>query len=299
MLEFSLSLFIVGPIRRQLLAATLLLGLCGCSREAPPEELQRLQSVTDPLLVANGIVTTPIHFTLQLGDAAAFWAQTSGLCKPSNPQADDACSNWSHHSPGPSTSATEAQVQRLAYLIGSANAITFPHGLIAFDRSFFLEHQDNPAALRCVVAHELTHFLNRHSYLSARAEAGPLRRLAGPEKKKALAALSQEQELAADRNAMLMVAVAGHDPAACVRELQLTAELDATVHAEDPLGTHPGHDRRLKAARTYLKERLPSDLKQRRRELAARSRRSGQPRWSWNPGDQIYTVRTRPEGSGQ
>lgn len=299
MLELLLRLFIVGPIRRQLLAATLLLGLCGCSKEAPPEELQRLQAVTDPLLVANGIVSTPIHFTLQLGDAAAFWAQTSGLCKPSNPQDEDACSNWSHHSPGPSTSTTEAQVQRLAYLIGSANAITFPHGLIAFDRSFFLAHQDDPSALRCVVAHELTHFLNRHAYLSARAEAGPLRELPREAKKKALAALSQEQELAADRNAMLMVAVAGHDPAACVRQLQLTAELDASVHAEDPLGTHPGHDRRLKAARTYLKGRLASDLRKRRQELAARRRGAAQPRWTWTPADQIYTVRTRPDVSAR
>jgi hypothetical protein len=298
MLEAIASVPIVRPFRRRLLVATVLLGLAGCSGQSPPIELQRLQAVTDPLLVANRIQSTPIHFTLQLGDSAAFWAQTSGLCKPSNPGDEDACSNWSHHTPGPSTSATEAQVQRLAYLIGSANAITFPHGLIAFDRSFFLEHQDDDAALRCVVAHELTHFLHRHAYLSARAEADRLRHLPNAEKKRALAALSQEQELAADRNAMLMVAVAGHDPAACVQELQLTAELDAMVHPDDPLGTHPGHGRRLKAARDYLSQRLPADLRRRRQQLARTSRIEARPVWTWNPSDQLYTVRTRPGRPG-
>lgn len=279
---------------RRLCVTVLLLGLVGCSRDSPPEELRQLRAVTDPLLVANRVETTPIHFTLQLGDAAAFWALKSGLCKPSNPDDSEACSNWSHQAPGPVSSETESQVHRLAYLLGSANAITFPHGLIAFDRSFFLEHQDDPSALRCVVAHELTHFLHRHSYLSARAEALTYRHLPESARKKALASLSQEQELAADRNAMLMVAVAGHDPADCLRELQLTAELDASYNPEDPFGTHPGQDRRLGAARRYLATGLQRDLRLRRHVLAQLKSPPAPPRWSWNQADHIDTVRTLP-----
>ena len=280
---------------RLLISGVLLGGLVGCSRESPPRELLQLRAVTDPLLVANHVQTTPIHFTLQLGDAAAFWALKSGLCKPSNPEDSEACANWSHQVPGSVSSGTEAQVHRLAYLLGSANAVTFPHGLIAFDRSFFLEHQDDPSALRCVVAHELTHFLHRHSYLSAKAEAVTYRHLPESARKKALAALSQEQELAADRNAMLMVAVSGHDPAACLRELQLTAELDATYNPEDPLGTHPGHDRRLGAARRYLAAGLERDLRRRRQELARDKRAPVHPQWSWTQADHLYTVRTRSQ----
>jgi len=284
--------------RFRLLLGVLLLGMAGCSREGPPEELRQLQAVTDPLLVANNVQTTPIHFTLQLGDAAAFWALKSGLCKPSNPEDHEACANWSHQTPGPVSSATEGQVHRLAYLLGSANAITFPHGLIAFDRSFFLEHQDDPSALRCVVAHELTHFLHRHSYLSAKAEAETYRHLSAADRKKALAALSQEQELASDRHAMVMVAVAGHDPAECVRELQLSAELDASYNVDDPLGTHPGHARRLAAAKQYLADGLQRDLNKRRQELSTRRGSEVHPRWNWNPNDRIYTVKTRPPVEG-
>jgi hypothetical protein len=284
-------------LRPFLLLGLAVLGLEGCTREAPPQELVQLQAVTDPLLVANKVQSTPIHFALQLGDAAAFWAVKSGLCKPSNPEDNEACSNWSHQSPGEMSTTTERQVQRLAYLLGSANAITFPHGLIAFDRSFFLEHQNDPSALRCVVAHELTHFLHRHSYLSAKAEAVTYRHLNETARKKALAALSQEQELAADRNAMVMVAVAGHDPAACVRELQLTAELDATYTPEDPLGTHPGHDRRIEAARSYLANGLQRDLRLRRQALASEQQAPSRPRWSWNGADHIYTVQTLPTRS--
>lgn len=286
--------FMLRPTQRLLMASVLLLGLFGCSRESPPEELRQLRAVTDPLLVANRIATTPIHFTLQLGDAAVFWALKSGLCKPSNPEDSEACSNWSHQIPGPVSSETERQVHRLAYLLGSANAVTFPHGLIAFDRSFFLEHQDDPAALRCVVAHELTHFLRRHSYLSARAEATTYRHLPEEARKKALAALSQEQELAADRQAMLMVAVAGDDPVTCLHELQLTAELDASYPSEDPLGSHPGQDRRLEAARRYLASGLQHDLRLRRQALAQQKLPQAPPRWSWNPTDHLYTVRTFP-----
>lgn len=283
------------PSLRLLISGVLLWALAGCSRDSPPQELLQLQAVTDPLLVANHVRTTPIHFTLQLGDAAAFWALRSGLCKPSNPEDSEACANWSHQVPGAVSSGTEAQVHRLAYLLGSANAVTFPHGLIAFDRSFFLEHQDDPSALRCVVAHELTHFLHRHSYLSARAEAVTYRHLPEAERKKALAALSQEQELAADRNAMLMVAVAGHDPAACLRELQLTAELDATYNPEDPLGTHPGQDRRVGAARRYLADGLQRDLRRRRQDLTSDRQAAVHPQWSWNQADHLYSVRTRAQ----
>lgn len=281
-------------LHRRLSVTLLLLGLAGCAREAPPEELRQLQAVTDPLLLANRVETIPIHFTLQLGDAAAFWALKSGLCKPSNPDDSEACSNWAHLAPGPVSSETESQVHRLAYLLGSANAITFPHGLIAFDRSFFLEHQDDPSALRCVVAHELTHFLHRHAYLSSRAEAVTYRHLPESARKKALASLSQEQELAADRNAMLMVAVAGHDPADCLRELQLTAELDASYNPQDPLGTHPGQERRLGAARRYLATGLQRDLRLRRQALAQRKTAPSTPRWSWSQADHLYTVRTLP-----
>ena len=298
MLGRLVARFMVSRIRRHLLVGGLLLTLAGCRLDAPPQELRQLQAVTDPLLVANHVQTTPIHFTLQLGDAAAFWALRSGLCRPSNPEDSEACANWSHQAPGPVTSGTEAQVHRLAYLLGSANAITFPHGLIAFDRSFFLEHQDDPGALRCVVAHELTHFLHRHSYLSAKAEAITYRHLPEPARKKALAALSQQQELAADRNAMLMVAVAGHDPATCLRELQLTAELDASYNPEDPLGSHPGQDRRLGAARRYLADGLPEDLRRRRQVLARERTPRRRPQWNWNQADHLYTVRTVPPATG-
>ena len=292
MLEGCLLPFMRHQFRPSLLLGLAVLGLAGCAREAPPQELVQLQAVTDPLLVANRVQSTPIHFALQLGDAAAFWAVKSGLCKPIHPEDSEACSNWSHQTPGEGSSTTERQVQRLAYLLGSANAITFPHGLIAFDRSFFLEHQNDPSALRCVVAHELTHFLHRHSYLSAKAEAVTFRHLNETARKKALAAMSQEQELAADRNAMVMVAVAGHDPAACLRELQLTAELDANYTPEDPLGTHPGHDRRIEAARSYLAHGLERDLGLRRQALAAEKPPQERPRWTWNGADHIYTVQT-------
>jgi predicted Zn-dependent protease len=183
-------------------------------------------------------------------------------------------------------------VNRLAYLFGTASARTYPQGLISFDRSFFLVQGYNNDALRCVVAHELTHFLHRHAYLSSRREQqSDLRGLSEPQQARDLAQLSQQQELAADRGALLMTSIAGHDPDACIRQLQEAAELDGDYSPDDPGGTHPGHGRRIAAARAYLRQGLQGDLAAWRKLPAGRP---VVPRWSWDGADRLLTATTRP-----
>ena len=198
---------------------------------------------------------------------------------------------WTHAAPDESANPLQRQVNRLAYLLGTASARTYPQGLISFDRSFFFVQGHDNAALRCVVAHELTHFLHRHAYLSSRREQqADLRAAPQPQRARRLASLSQQQELAADRGALLMTAIAGHDPAACIRQLQEAAELDGDYAAEDPDGSHPGHARRLAAARAYVRQGLAADL------AAWRHLPHGPPVvpiWHWDAQDKVLTVRTR------
>lgn len=261
-----------------------------------------MQEVADQLLRANAIRTTPIRFALEAGETAPYWAQRAGLCRASPREAaeGEACDHWARLSPSEAATPTHRQVNRLAYLLGTASARTYAHGLITFDRSFFLVQEDDVGALRCVVAHELTHFLRRHAYLSARAANGPLKNLPEEQRSRALAQLSQSQELAADRQAMLMTAIAGHDPKSCVNQLANAAQLDADYAPEDPLGTHPGYERRLSAARAYLNGPLRADLSEwRRLHPQAMVSALPAPRWSWQPQDQLLTVRTLPRrGSG-
>lgn len=278
------------------LATALLLLPAGCSWEQPPRELLELRRVSDPLLRANRIQNSPIHFTLESGETAPYWAAKAGLCPTAGRRAakdsdSDPCESWAHDAPGQSGNEDRRRVERLAYLLGSAGVRTYAHGLIGFDRSFFLLHRDDPAGLRCVIAHELTHFLRRHAYLLSKAASERPPGMTEAEQQRAEARLSQEQELAADRNAMLMTAIAGHDPASCIHELQNDAELLADHFPEDPLGSHPGHRRRLAAARSYLRQ-LPADLKRWRQGHPPTP--PPPPRWTWNAADQLLTVETLP-----
>ena len=283
--------------RRRLLVlgalATLLLG--GCARQQPPPELTQLRAVADPLLRANRIRTSPIRFSLEAGESAGYWARQLGLCRPApggGGDPDQDCEAWNHASPDDIANPLQRQVNRLAYLFGTASARTYPQGLISFDRSFFLVQGHNNDALRCVVAHELTHFLHRHAYLSSRREQqSDLRGLSEPQQARDLAQLSQQQELAADRGALLMTSIAGHDPDACIRQLQEAAELDGDYSPDDPGGTHPGHGRRIAAARAYLRQGLQGDLAAWRKLPAGRP---VVPRWSWDGADRLLTATTRP-----
>ena len=190
------------------------------------------------------------------------------------------------------SSPLQRQVNRLAYLLGTASARTYPQGLISFDRSFFLVQGHDNSALRCVVAHELTHFLQRHAYLSSRREQqDDFRGLRAAGQTRLLASLSQEQELAADRGALLMTAIAGHDPAACIQQLQQAAELDGDYAGDDPAATHPGHQRRIAAARAYLRQGLRHDLEAWRHHPPAPA---VAPRWRWESSDRLLTVLTGP-----
>lgn len=282
-----------GPLA----ALGLLLALAGCGEAPIPKELAEVQAVADPLLRANRIQTTPLRFGLELGDAAPYWAEKAGLCKASQQdrEAGDACANWAHQSPAEATSPAQRQIRRLSYLFGSAQARSYPHGLITFDRSFFLVHDGDRPALRCVIAHELSHVLRRHSYLASLAANSTFRDLPEQPRQRALARLSQQQELAADRGAMLMTAIAGHDPKACVQQLLSSAQLDADYAPEDPLGSHPGQARRLQAAQQYLGAPLQRDLaawrqRQGRRQAAPEAK----PQWSWDPEHQVLRVQTSP-----
>jgi len=121
--------------RRRLLVlgalATLLLG--GCVREQPPPELTQLRAVADPLLRANRIRTSPIRFSLEAGESAGYWARQLGLCRPApggGGDPDQDCEAWNHASPDDIANPLQRQVNRLAYLFGSASARTYPQGLI-------------------------------------------------------------------------------------------------------------------------------------------------------------------------
>jgi hypothetical protein len=262
----------------------------------PPSELQQVQQVTHQLLLANQLHISPLHFALRVGSQAPYWAEKAGLCKSSEKekQEGDPCEFWAERAPGSSLVPLQQEVNRLAYLTGSAYAHTYSHGVVMFDRSFFLVHERDPEALRCVVAHELSHFLGKHAYRSSLQAHGPLAELSDDERNLKLAALSQRQELEADRGAMRLVAIAGHNPATCINWLQRSAELDGDAPSEDPNGTHPGLKRRLSEGRAYLKGPLAQELaawKTKHPKVESQPKR--QPQWQWNQADSLLTVYTR------
>jgi hypothetical protein len=89
--------------------------------------------VADPLLRANRIRTSPIRFSLEAGESAGYWARQLGLCRPApggGGDPDQDCEAWNHASPDDIANPLQRQVNRLAYLFGSASARTYPQGLI-------------------------------------------------------------------------------------------------------------------------------------------------------------------------
>jgi len=298
-----LSLFNFAVFPKRLALATAGLGFLGLGvfvalwqQPRPPAELQEVQRISHQLLMANQLHISPLHFALRVGSQAPYWAEKAGLCKSTEKekQEGDPCEFWAERAPGPSQAPLQQEVNRLAYLTGSAYAHTYSHGLVMFDRSFFLVHERDPDALRCVVAHELSHFLRKHAYRSSLQAHGPLADLSEDQRNLKLAALSQQQELEADREAMRLVAIAGHNPDTCVNWLQRSAELDGDAPPEDPKGTHPGLKRRLSEGRAYLKGPLARELavwktKHPKKEFQPK----GQPRWQWNQADSLLTVYTR------
>ena len=90
---------------------------------------------------------------------------------------------------------------------------------------------------------------------------------------------------------LLMSVIAGHDPAAYIRQLQEAAELDGDDAPENPGGTHPGHGHRIAAAGADLHQGLQLDL------AAWRKLPAGSPvvpRWSWDGADRRLRATTRP-----
>jgi len=140
------------------------------------------------------------------------------------------------------------------------NAFTFPNGRI-YIHTGFLAKMENEAQLATVLAHEMTHFINRHTIQQVRrvrgtaSFLGTLQVIAAPAGVYGLAPLllgavgvmaavsgySKELETEADRVGFDLLVKAGYDPAEAVKLIEHVQKHAEEEKIEEPFlfGSHP------------------------------------------------------------
>lgn len=146
------------------------------------------------------------------------------------------------------------------------NAFVYPNGVI-YIQTGILSRLDNEAQLAIILAHEMIHYINRHSFKAfggyKRHQVGQksqgrlkdlLNRLGATLSMAAMAGYSQALETEADVEGMALVTAAGYDPWEAIRLFgHLKRELK-TEQFKEPLffGIHPRIEKRIDNCENFL-----------------------------------------------
>ncbi len=155
------------------------------------------------------------------------------------------------------------------------NAFVFPNGMI-YIHTGILSRLDNEAQLAIILAHEMIHYMHRHSFKAfggyERHQVGQksqgrlkdlLNRLGATLSMAAMAGYSQALETQADVEGMALVATAGYDPREAIRLFGHLKREVKTEHFKEPLffGIHPRIDKRIDNCENFILSHPVTDNK--------------------------------------
>lgn len=127
------------------------------------------------------------------------------------------------------------------------NAFALPNGIIYLHAGIF-STLENEAQLATVLAHELSHFLRRHSLMTRRKFGADFKRNF---ESLQIAWYSQDLERQADRDAVTAISAAGYDPREAVKVFEAFKREEAEDGVPEPYayGRHPTLDERIASCR--------------------------------------------------
>lgn len=218
------------------------------SQQHMPFEYQQLKQIVDRLAKANDLGDRPFYFSIVGGDAAKKFASELSLCDY------DECNYYASLNPYRSYGGKTDEVLRQAYLHGHGrvNAYASPTGTISISREFFRLYGKNDNYLACLVAHELSHFLDAHNFAQEREQSSELMGKTDDQQKVIRARFDRQYEHYADRRAVDMTVRAGYEVDSCVDETELLLKISGDGSHTQADSTHPGFDDRIDHLKSYV-----------------------------------------------
>ena len=204
-----------------------------------PGEYLKIKELVGRVQKYNDLGNIPLTFTVVNGSYGRWVAEELRLCK------EDECSYYENLNPFGFSGKKEKEIVRQSRLYGDIEGSAYTNGTIKLSQSTFriLEGKDN--FLMCLLAHEISHVITRDTYEVSKASVEGGFDSDSDEDQLKRAKLYQQNELDADKEAIIMVANSGFAKDSCKKFEAYLVKSIGIVQAEDQNGTHPSTRRRL------------------------------------------------------
>ena len=241
-----------------LLPALLIAFVSACTHknEPMPVEYQRIKEVVNRLIAYNDFGNDQILFSVVSGKYASYLAEELGLCK------DDeyGCVYFSQLNPFIEYDDSINEILRQAYIFGDINGYAHSNGTVELPRHVFRLVGSDNNKLACIIAHEITHVIDHHTFKQSK-ELSEISEVNTDEEEKKLmdAKLSRKYEKIADENALILTTRAGYPAQSCIDFMTFLYESSGDGEKTQEDSTHPDLNDRINALKKInLTELLPS-----------------------------------------
>ena len=216
-----------------------------------PSEYKTLKRIVNRLATKNDLGNERITFTIAAGTNTSWMAEELNLCK------EDGCSFYTNLNPfkpyrGKSSNEINEAI-RQSYLLNGIEGWAWSHGLIYFSRSTFSAYEGKDDYFACVLAHELTHFLNHDTFKDSLREGREGKRLKEDKRELLKQSISRESESKADINSVKMAMNIGLPSDTCLKGYEYLARHEGTGGETKEDSSHPGYEDRRDAIIEFLK----------------------------------------------
>ena len=205
-----------------------------------PSEYKEVKSLVNELAEHNDLGDREIIFTVVPGDWVGWYAEYLNLCK------EDNCYFYDYLNPYREFKGTKAyeinEAIRQAYIKDSVQGKSHANGTIALTRASFRTFNSRREYLGCLIAHELTHFLEDHVFEDDKYVSENKKGLSEDKIKELESKRKRDSEVEAQTNASLMMKNAGYPIDTCLEELKYTLRLVGVGANTEPEDSHPGYE---------------------------------------------------------
>ena len=204
-----------------------------------PSEYKEIKSLVNELAENNDLGDREITFTVVPGDWVGWYAEYLKLCK------EEYCYFYDYLNPYRKFKGTKAyeinEAIRQAYIKDSVQGKSHANGTIALTRSSFRTFNSRREYLGCLIAHELTHFLEDHVFEDDKYVSENKKGLSEDKIKELENKRKRASEIEAHNIASLMMKNAGYPIETCLEELKYTQRLIGIGANTEPEDSHPGY----------------------------------------------------------
>ena len=215
-----------------------------------PSEYKEIKSLVNELAEHNDLGDREIIFTVVPGDWVGWYAEYLQLCK------EDYCYFYDYLNPYREFKGTKAyeinEAIRQAYIKDSVQGKSHANGTIALTRSSFRTFDSRREYLGCLIAHELTHFLEDHVFENDKYVSDNKKGLSEDKIEKLRSKRSRDSEIQAHNNASLLMKNAGYPIEVCLEELKFTQRLSGIGSNTEPGDSHPGYEEWVSALEKFI-----------------------------------------------